>query len=128
MEHFEIECLLPASAETVFTAWLDSISHTEMTGGEAHITDQSGEAYDAWDGYITGTLLSTQPNREMVFSWRTSEFPEQAPDSRLKVSLEERGDSCLLKLFHSEIPEGQGNQYKLGWHEHYFEPMKSYFS
>jgi hypothetical protein len=31
-------------------------------------------------------------------------------------------------VLHSAIPEGQGDQYAKGWQDHYFEPMRAYFS
>jgi outer membrane biosynthesis protein TonB len=62
--------------------------------------------------------------------WRTTEFPADAEDSRLELLFEPVGDGTETKvtLIHTNIPEGQGAQYKSGWGEHYFEPMRAYFS
>ena len=42
--------------------------------------------------------------------------------------LEEVEEGTRLTLIHSEIPEGQGEQYRQGWEEHYFEGVREYFS
>jgi hypothetical protein len=33
---------IPASREEIYETWLDSIGHSEMTGGEATMSDQIG--------------------------------------------------------------------------------------
>ena len=60
-------------------------------------------------------------------AWRTTKFPDDAPDSRLEVLLESDGKNTRLTLLHTNIPEGQGEQYSQGWLDFYFEPMKKYF-
>jgi hypothetical protein len=42
--------------------------------------------------------------------------------------LEEVEEGTRLTLYHTELPEGQGQQYREGWEEHYFERMRGYFS
>jgi hypothetical protein len=36
-------------------------------------------------------------------------------------------DGCELTLIHTNIPEAQ-TQYKQGWIDNYFTPMKNYFA
>jgi activator of HSP90 ATPase len=31
-------------------------------------------------------------------------------------------------LHHSDIPTGQGEEYRRGWEDYYFRPMQAYFS
>jgi activator of HSP90 ATPase len=63
-----------------------------------------------------------------VQSWRTSDFPEESEDSRLEILLEEAEGGTKLTLIHTQIPEGQGEEYRRGWEEFYFEPLSQYFS
>ena len=127
-DRFEISTTLPAKVEAVYRGWLDPVEHAAFVGGAAAIAPGVGGAYDIWDGYITGRTLELDPPRRIVQSWRTTEFPEGSPDSHLEVSLEPDGSATRLTLVHSEIPHGQGPQYEEGWKEHYFTPMKAYFS
>jgi len=130
LDSIRLTAIIPASPERVYTAWLDSKEHTEFTGGGATIEARVGGQHTAWDGYIWGRQVELIPGRKIVQTWRTSEFPQDAKDSRLELLFERRGASgaeTTLTLIHTEIPVGQGAQYKDGWGEHYFEPMRAYF-
>lgn len=125
-ESFTISDILPASKEVIYSAWLDSDKHTEMTGGEATCSDQVGGDFSAWDGYITGKNVALLKNEEIVQTWRTTEFAENDEDSLLTIKLKEVDGGTEITLVHTNIPEGQ-TQYKQGWIDHYFVPMKAYF-
>jgi uncharacterized protein YndB with AHSA1/START domain len=124
---FVISVIIPATPEEVYHAWLSSDGHTAMTGSPAHISEDVGGDFDAWDGYIHGKNLELKPHSLIVQSWRTSEFSDDEPDSRLEISLEPIGDHTKLTLCHTGLPP-HGGQYEEGWVESYFEPMKEYFS
>ncbi|MFY0605904.1 MAG: SRPBCC domain-containing protein [Cyclobacteriaceae bacterium] len=117
---------LQISPAQLFHAWLNSEEHTAMTGGEAICSNQVGGQFSAWDGYISGSNISLVLNEEIIQSWRTTEFEESDQDSELIIKLTEENDGCLLTLIHRNIPEGQSD-YKQGWIDHYFTPMKEYF-
>jgi len=123
---FEIKTVLPASAKQVYEAWLDSRKHTEMTGGEASSSKKEGGKFKAWDGYLWGKNVSLTPGRQIVQTWRTSEFHKEDEDSLIEIELMDVDEGCQVFLRHSNIPEGQPD-YELGWEEHYFMPMRAYF-
>jgi uncharacterized protein YndB with AHSA1/START domain len=124
-ENITVSDIIPAPPERVYTAWLDPKEHTQMTGAAA--TDEGGGRFTAWDGYITGRTVSSVPHTKVVQAWRTTEFPQDVPDSVLTVTFEGADGGTKLTLVHEEIPEGQGDAYEQGWEEHYFAPMKKYF-
>src|ERR1700679_2175144 len=103
-EAFELTVLLPATPEAVYAAWLDGVAHTQFTGSKATVVAEVGGQFTAWDGYIQGTNLELDPGRRIVQSWRTTEFSEADPDSRLEVILESEGSGTRLTLRHSEVP------------------------
>lgn len=125
-ETIEVSRVIPARPERVFNAWLDAGEHSLMTGGEMATVAADG-AYTAYDGYISGRTLESEPHTRIIQTWRSTEFPDGAPDSRLEVLLEADGDGTKLTLKHSDIPDGQGESYRQGWAEHYFDPMTQYF-
>ncbi len=127
-ETIELSTTLPASAERIYRAWLDSAEHAGFTGGAAQIDPAQGGAFSTWDGYIQGTNLELEPHRRIVQAWRTTDFPAGSPDSRLEVILEPAGEAeTKLTLRHTEIPVGQGQEYLQGWRDYYFTPMQVYF-
>ncbi len=54
MKQFKLEYTYNVSPETLYNAWLDSITHSKMTGGEAKCSNMINGAFSAWDGYISG--------------------------------------------------------------------------
>lgn len=127
-ESFSISASIPASPTDVYQAWLDSKAHSSFTGGPARIDPRPGGDHSAWDGYIRGRILELEPGRRIVQTWRTTEFPPDSPDSRLEIMLEPHRDGTRLTLNHSDIPEGQGENYRQGWLDYYFEPLKTFFA
>ena len=123
---FEISATFSVEPEVIYSAFLDSEIHTAMTGGSANCSDKENEEFSAWDGYISGKNLKLVEGKEIVQSWRTTEFKDTDDDSQLTIKLEPKNGVTELTLIHSNIPEGQ-SKYKQGWEDHYFTPMKEYF-
>jgi uncharacterized protein YndB with AHSA1/START domain len=124
---FELSTVIKAPIEDVFTAWLDSEKHSAMTGGEAVVSNQTGDSFSAWDGYITGKNLEIKPYEKIVQSWRTSDFEKSEPDSRLEILFKTAQEGTKLILIHSSLPP-HGTQYEQGWIDNYFIPIKEYFA
>ena len=124
-ESFRLSTVIPASAERLYNAWLDSREHSAFTGGPATIEPGVGGQFTAWDGYITGTTLELAPGRRIVQSWRTTQFSAEDPDSRLEITFEPAENGTRVVLDHTNAPIGQG--YEEGWQTHYFTPMQAYF-
>ncbi len=128
MDSIKVSAKLAAGPDKVYRAWLDSDRHSAFTGGEATVDPRVGGKFTAWDGYIKGTTVVLEPSKRIVQKWRTTEFPEGSPDSNLEVLLEEAEGGSRITLTHTDIPDGQGREYKKGWQDYYFKPMKKYFS
>lgn len=126
-ESLKVSCTFPVKPQELYEAWLDSKAHSAFTGGKAEIEPEVEGSFTAWDGYIEGETLELDPLHRILQSWRTSEFPEDAEDSSLEVLFKETDGGTTLTFVHTNIPDGQGEQYKTGWEEHYFTPMREYF-
>src|SRR6516162_7877856 len=125
---YSLTAFIPASARDIYNAWLDSLAHSEMTGGQANISSEPGGAFSAWDGYISGRNLELVPGERIVQAWRTTKFAEDHEDSIVTITLEDRDDGALLTLSHSNVPETHLGYEQGGWDTHYFEPMIAYFT
>lgn len=125
---FTLTAEFNGSAEKIYNAYLSTQGHTQMTGSPAKVDGRADGEFTAWDGYIWGTFLELEENKRIIQAWRTSEFPEEAEDSRVEILLEEiaTGETLAmtrLTLTHTNIPEGQAESYKTGWEDFYFKPM-----
>ena len=125
---YTLSTVVPASPAEIYRAWLDSVTHAEMTGGEATMSDEVGADVSAWDGYITGRNLELVPGERIVQSWRTTEFDDEFEDSIVTIVLQETEDGTLLTLQHSNVPDEHKSYEEGGWQSNYFEPMIVYFS
>ena len=126
LDDIEVEGLVPASPERIYAAWINTDLHAAMTGAAASCDPEIGGAFTAWDGYISGRTLELEPHRRIVQAWRTAQFPEDAADSRLEITLSAEGDGTRVKFRHTGIPAGQGVLYEKGWVGHYLEPMTAW--
>lgn len=127
LESIQLSTVLPAIPERIYQAWLDTRAHSAFTGSEAVVDPRLGGRFTAWDGYIQGANLELEPYRRIVQSWRTTEFPEESPDSHLEILFEEVEGGTQITLLHTDIPEGQAQDYYRGWEDYYFAPMSRYF-
>ena len=123
---FTLSTTLPATPDEIYRAWLDSAAHAAMTGGGAEVSDKTGEAFEAWDGYISGGNLELEPGARILQAWRTVEFADDEGDFVVEIRLEAVEGGTRLTLHHSQLP-AHGAQYEQGWIDNYFEPMKAYF-
>jgi activator of HSP90 ATPase len=123
-----MSAVIPAEAAEIYAAWLSGKSHAAMTGSPATGSARVGGKFTAWDGYIAGKNLELVPHSLIVQAWRTTDFPADAPDSRLEVRLSPTKGGTRVTLVHTDIPPGQAGGYREGWTEYYFGPMKEYFS
>ncbi|MFT4830467.1 MAG: activator of HSP90 ATPase [Psychroserpens sp.] len=124
---FTLKTTLDAPANDIYNAWLNSEGHTAMTGGKATASNKVRGAFTAWDGYLNGKNLLLEENKRIVQSWRSSQFEPHEEDSQIEVILKEQVGGTELTLTHTKVPDS-GEHYKKGWDEHYFQPMKKYFS
>jgi uncharacterized protein YndB with AHSA1/START domain len=112
----------------VYDAWISGERHAAMTGAPATSEPHAGGEFTAWDGYITGWHLELEPAVRILQTWRTSEFPEGAADSRVEVLFAEAPEGTRVTLVHRDIPDGQASRYEAGWKDYYFTPMQEYFA
>jgi uncharacterized protein YndB with AHSA1/START domain len=128
MDNIRLTTTLPATPEDVYDAWLSSHGHTAMTGGVPATSEpRVGTMHMAWAGYISGQHVELEPGRRILQTWRTTEFPESAPDSLLEIILTPDPKGTRVTLIQNGIPDGEGEKYHLGWQEHYFAPMREHF-
>ena len=123
---FTISEVILATPEQIYQAWLSTKGHSAMTGSPAEVEARVKGKFTAWDGYIFGETLELKPNQRIVQAWRTTEFPEGSPDSRVEITLEAVNGKTKITINHSNIPKGQAEDYKQGWQDFYFKPMMEY--
>ena len=126
-EEIRVSALIQASPNRIYAAWLDERQHSAFTGGRATVEPWVGGRHTAWEGYSEGMLVELDTGRRLVMTWRTTDFPKDAEDSRVEVPLDPVAGGTKVTLVHTQVPEGQAEKYKAGWKEFYLDPMKKFF-
>ena len=110
----------------VFEALMDSRKHAAFTGDAAKIVRRVGGAFSVWGGYATGKTLRLEKDKMIVQSWRTSDFAEGDPDSKVTFRLSKKGTGTRLVFVQSNVPDEQAADLRQGWSDFYWEPLKEY--
>jgi uncharacterized protein YndB with AHSA1/START domain len=126
-DSLSISEVIPAPPDRIYAAWLSSDEHTAFTGDKAVVEPYVGGKHSTFDGYAVGQTVELQPGRRIVQTWRAEDFPIGSPDSRVEVTLEETVGGTMVTILHTDIPSGQGSNYRDGWLKYYLEPLKGYF-
>jgi activator of HSP90 ATPase len=115
--------------EEIYDALLDPRKHTEFTGSPATTTSaKKGATFTAWEGYITGKNLELVKGRKIVQEWKTTEWPDGYPVSRLELTLTAKKGGTELRMVHSKVPAEQVADYTGGWKSAYWDPLREYLA
>jgi len=117
---------LPASADRLFDMYPDPQKHAAFTGSPVTVEPRCGAPFRAFDGMLTGTVLHIQPKRLIVQTWRSANWPGQAMDSILTLSLWPEGDAARIELVHINVPDEDFAGVSQGWEKYYWTPWRTY--
>jgi activator of HSP90 ATPase len=120
--------LLPAPAESLYAMYLDPARHAEITGALVTISPEPGSEFRAFEGRISGTMLSVIRSRLVVQSWRSAHFSHDDPDSTLILAFVPEGKSGRIDLVHVDVPAQDYQGVTTGWETHYWEPWRRYLA
>src|ERR1035438_2130778 len=85
--------ILAASAQALYAMYLDPAVHAEITGAPVTIGGEPGAPFRAFDGNLSGSMLTVQAPTLIVQSWRSTHFNDDDPDSTLILSFTSQGDA-----------------------------------
>jgi activator of HSP90 ATPase len=126
-EALSVFSIFPVPPDLVYKAWLDSEEHSAFTNRKAIIDPRPGGKFSFWDGYVTGETVVLEPFH-IIQNWRTSDFPEDAPDSLLEIYFEFADVGCQIIINHTGLPDGTADDFEQAWDDFYISPMQGYFS
>jgi activator of HSP90 ATPase len=117
-----------AVPDEIYDSLLDPRKHSEFTGSPATTSAKDGAAFMAWEGYVAGKNLELMKGKKIVQEWKTTEWPDGYPASRLEFTLIAKKGGTELKMVHSKVPEEQVASYAGGWKSAYWDPLKAYLA
>jgi activator of HSP90 ATPase len=124
---FKQKITIKATPQEIYDALMDSKKHSAFTGDAAKIGKKEGDAYSAYGGYIVGKNVKLVPGKKIVQTWRSvdGKWPEDHY-SEITFDLKKSGKGTELTFTHKNVPENQVAEFKRGWHDHYWKPMREF--
>jgi uncharacterized protein YndB with AHSA1/START domain len=116
--------LLPAPAERLFAMYMDPEKHAAFTGAPVTISAAPGAPFHAFNGALTGVMLSVIPWRLVVQSWRSTSFNDSDPDSTLILAFTPEGTNGRIDLVHLDVPAQDYQGVAEGWEMYYWDPWR----
>lgn len=116
----ELERRINAPAATVFAYFTDSDRYTAWMGTEAVLDAVPGGIYRVTvpQGLVAlGRFVEVNPPTRIVFTWGWEGDPDVPPgSSRVEVTLRPDGDSTLVRLVHTGLPDAPSmTLHEQGW-------------
>src|SRR5215472_12026861 len=118
---------LEATPARVYKALLDQNQFSAFSGMPAKIESRAGGAFSIFGGHIVGRNVELIPDRRIVQAWRVVDWPEGVY-SIARFDLTAHGSGTRIVFDHTSFPPGLRDHLASGWTEHYWEPLKKYFS
>ncbi|HEY2664792.1 MAG TPA: SRPBCC domain-containing protein [Candidatus Binataceae bacterium] len=120
--------VIPATPVEVYDALVNARKHAAFTGVTATSVRRIGGRFTAWDGYISGRYLALIPGRKIAAEWTTTEWPADYPPSVIEFTFEPIKKGTRLKMIQSQVPTSQAPNYRTGWRDYYWNPLRAYFA
>jgi activator of HSP90 ATPase len=127
---FTQQVTLNATPQAIYELLMDSKAHTKLTGAKARISTKDGGTFEVYDGYAFGKNIDLLPGKRIVQTWRAKEdkWPTDH-DSIIVFELKAlvKGRTKLV-FTHREVPAALANDFKQGWTDFYWTPLKKMFN
>ena len=118
--------VLPAPAEQLFQMYLDPQIHEAITGAPVTIAEEAGSEFRAFDGKLTGQILTVIRPSLIVQSWRSVAFEDEDPVSTLILFFTAQGNDGRIDLVHLDVPNQDYDAVNKGWESFYWTPWRNY--
>jgi len=120
--------VLQASAPSLYAMYLDPVAHAEITGAPVTIGTAAGSVFRAFDGNLSGSMLTVVEPILIVQSWRSTHFNEDDPDSTLILTFTPHGGTGRIDLVHLDVPSQDYQGVVDGWEAYYWTPWRHYLA
>ncbi len=122
----DLEFVLSGKPKRVMQLLTDAKLIRKWSGGEAVVENRPGGRFEMFDGWVTGEVLKTG-DRELVYTWKTSDWDENAKPSEVHYLLKDDEAGTRVILHHTGFPdEEEMRSHKAGWTDYFFDPMEDF--
>jgi activator of HSP90 ATPase len=115
-----------ATPQELYDIYIDPKKHSAFTGGPVKISAKPGSKFDAFNGMLWGSMISTVPCRQVIQRWRSAHFKESDPDSILILNFVPAGNGARIEMAHVNVPKQDHKGVSEGWPKYYWKPLRAY--
>jgi activator of HSP90 ATPase len=119
--------MIPATPVEVYDAFVTARKHAAFTGAAARSANKVGGKFTAWDDYISGRYLELVAGRKIVEEWRTNDWPADYEPSLIEFTFARVDKNTRITMVQTKVPAAQAVNYRQGWKDYYWTPLKAYF-
>ena len=116
-----------AGPERFYQAILDQKHFAEFSGMPATIDANVGGAFSMFGGLIQGRNVELVPNQRIVQAWRPASW-DPGVYSVVHFEFKAAANGTSLSFGHTGFPSGLYDHLDWGWKNHYWSPLKKYFT
>jgi uncharacterized protein YndB with AHSA1/START domain len=124
---FRVSSVIPASPNRIYGAWMDERQHSAISGTRIRIDPWVGGRVHGWDGAIFASHLRLETGRRIALAFRTTDFPVDAPDSYVDITLEPAMGGTQVTVVQKAVPGALKKKLEAHWKKSYLDPMKRFF-
>jgi activator of HSP90 ATPase len=110
-----------------FNLMTNSSTHARLTGKPANLSKKVGAKFRAYGRHLEGVNIEVKDNKELIQAWRAADWPKGVY-SIVQFKITKSGNKTKVAFTHTGIPSKFHSKIKMGWKEHYWEPIKEYCS
>lgn len=127
---FKQQVTINTTADELYDHIMDAKKHGQLTGGKATISRKVGGEFSLFDDSAYGKNIELIPGKKIVQTWRMrqDDWPE---DVMSEITFEFRPlgkDKTKLHFTQRNIPANVADEFKQGWKDYYWEPLKAIFN
>jgi len=112
--------------EQLYLFLTDGKFQTAVTGAKAVISKKAGGKFSAWDGYITGKLITLQPPSLIVQEWSAVDMPRGHISLVTFNIIPLPKNRTQLTMKHENLPSAMAAGFDRGWKDFYWKPFKTW--
>lgn len=117
-----------ATPAEVFDALTNSKALAQWSG-EGSVSKKVGGQFTMFDGWVEGKVLTYKPNKELAYTWKTTEWPEEWDPSEVRYIFTPTKTGTKVTLTHTNLPNTkEARDHKAGWNEHVFVPLEKFLA
>ncbi len=113
--------VIKAPISEVWQAFVDPKIIEKWGAGPAKMSAKEGADFSIWGGDIYGTNTEVISEKKLIQDWYGGKWDKP---SIVTFTFTDRGEQTEIELVHTNLPEGEEDNFAQGWKDYYLNPIK----